>query len=608
MSFRTPVVLAALVAILAPVASAQTFTRVAGPWDADSAASRSVNWVDLDGDGDLDLFVSNGHVGGEINFLYRNEGDGTFTKIPGDPIATYAMPSDGASFADVDNDGDLDGFVVAWYDSNNSYFRNEGLGNFTQLVVPPLTTDHGYSETCNWGDYDNDGRLDLFVSNSGSPTLGGPKVNFLYHQESDGTFTRILTGAIATDAFYSRGMSWIDYDNDGDLDVFVCNERNGAENLYRNELVETGSANFTKITAGPLVTAAGNTYSASWGDVDNDGDFDVFLANGSPGSQFNAFFLNNGDGTFTRVTTDSVTTDLGPHLSCAWGDMDNDGDLDLYVTGAYGSTAGTSVLYRNRLREDGALSFRPVRTAGPITSDSGYMYGCAWGDYDRDGDLDMFVAKTVGENEPNALYRNENANGNHWLEVRCVGTTANRSGIGAKVRVLATIGGTPVRQLREVDGQSGYCGENLDQHFGLGDGTVIDSLIVEWPGGGRDVSTQVPVDRIVSVVQGAGVTGVDASTEGPPRVALAQNAPNPFAARTRIAFALQRESKVTLFVLDLQGRRVRTLVDGRLNPGRHQASFDATGLPSGVYFYDLVSRASDEAGDTTTRGRMVIVR
>ncbi len=596
MKLHHPLLAITLLFLSASESIPQSFTKInTGAIVNDGGASRSVNWVDYDNDGYLDLFVSNGLEGGQENFLYHNDHNGTFTKITTGPLVTGLSPSDGASWGDYDNDGDLDAVVVAWYDSMNAFYDNNGNGTFNQIVAGPVVNDRGYSETCNWGDYDNDGYLDLYVTNSGSPSLGGPRVNFLYHNNHDGTFSKVTTGEIVTDAFYSRGASWVDYDNDGDIDMFVANERGHNENLYRNMLKENGTATFTKITTGSPVADGGNSMSGSWGDVDNDGDLDLVVTNGWPSASFNFFYLNNGNRTFTRVLNDTLVKTAGYHVGSAWGDIDNDGDLDLFIATAYGPSASKNLLYKNMLRENGSLSFQRIGT-GAIVNDLGYSYGCAWGDYDRDGDLDMFVAKTLNENENNALYRNDNSNGNHWFVVRCVGVSSNKSGIGAKIRIKATIGGQATWQLREVDGQSGYCGQNLDQHFGLGDATIIDSMKIEWPNGTVDTYTNIAVDRISTAREGAGLTGIDEKQGSiPTDFKLLQNFPNPFNPSTKIGFRLQASGFTTLRVYNPLGQEVRTLVNNWMSPGEHEVSFDASELSSGVYYYSLQANALHES-------------
>jgi hypothetical protein len=510
------------------LAEAPAFTKImTGAHVTTPSASRSVNWIDYNKDGVLDLFVSNGPSSGQNNFLYRGDGppEYSFTPVTGSPIVQDNAKSDGSSWADVDNNGTLDAFIVNWYGQNNMLFMGDGHGAFTRVTSGIVVTDGGYSETCSWGDYDNDGHVDLYVTNSGYIGVRAWE-NSLYHNNGDSTFSKILSGEIVTDAYYSRGCTWIDYDSDGDIDLFVANENGGNNCLYRNMLVESSTATFQKVTTGSIVNDGGDSWSGSWGDYDNDGDPDLFVANTS--NQDNFLYTNNGDGTFTKVTAGVIVHDGGWSASGAWGDLDNDGDLDLTVTSAYGPSQLRNVLYRNTLMETGEAHFEKV-ISGPFVNDAGFSYGIALGDYDRDGDLDAFVAKTYSENENNALFRNDYAGGNHWLEVKCSGNPSNRAAIGARIRARAIVGGIPQWQLREISGQSGYCGQSLEAHFGLGDATVIDSLIVLWPSGNTDVFTSVGTNRVLSIVEGDTlpvhpVFPPDGSMDQPPSVSFSWTA------------------------------------------------------------------------------------
>ena len=178
---------------------AQFFTKIiTGPLVSTAGDSRSVNWVDVNNDGLVDCFISNGPSGGQNNRLYINNGSGGFSLTLNDPIVTDSKPSDGATFADSDNDGDLDCFVVNWYNVNNLFYLNTGSGAFSQVTTGIQSNDAGYSETASWGDYDKDGLVDLYVTNS-----AGSKKNFLYRNTATSTFTKISTGAIVNDVFDS---------------------------------------------------------------------------------------------------------------------------------------------------------------------------------------------------------------------------------------------------------------------------------------------------------------------------------------------------------------------------------------------------------------------
>jgi hypothetical protein len=304
--------------------SAQYFTKVIdGPLVNTIGDSRSVNWIDVNKDGWIDCFISNGPTGGQNNFLYLNDKHGNFTAVLADPLTLDNKPSDGASFGDVDNDGDIDAFVVNWYNVNNLFYLNNGQGQFNQIDTGKLVTDAGYSETASWGDYDQDGLLDLYVTNS-----AGTYKNYMYHNNGSG-FSKVATGLPVMDAYASRCVNWTDVDGDGDLDLFVTNENNQNENLYIN-----AGGIFTSAANSDLVNNHGNTMSASWADYDNDGDMDVFLAN-DQGK--NALFQNNGQLSFTKIINDTIVQTAARSFSAAWSDVDNDGDLDLFVTNSFGT-------------------------------------------------------------------------------------------------------------------------------------------------------------------------------------------------------------------------------------------------------------------------------
>ncbi len=348
---------------------------------------------------------------------------------------------------------------------------------------------------------------------------------------------------------------------------------------------ENGAASFEKITTGALVTDRAISWGASWGDYDNDGDLDVFVANFS--GQNNALYRNDGNGAFTKITDGIIVSDGGFSASTGWGDYDNDGDLDLFVTNAFANVQVKNYLYRNDLMETGAATFEKV-TTGDHVNDLGWSYGFSWGDYDRDGDLDIFVARTFNEAQNNAFYRN-NGNSNHWLEINGVGTTSNRSAIGAKLHVKATIAGAPVWQRRDIEGQSGYCNQNLQAHFGLGAASVIDSLKVQWPSGKIDILTNLKADTAMTITESPSTSVQEGAHEPTPReFELSQNFPNPFNPATTIRYHLPEAQPVKLIVYDTLGQTVATLVDEKKSAGAHTVVFDAPQTASsGLYFYRL---------------------
>ena len=451
------------------------FTKVIqGPVVEQSSDSRSVNFVDVNNDGWEDLFISNGPRSGQHNFLYINQGDGTFTSLTNDPIVEDGAKSDGATFADIDNDGDLDAYVVTWYGQQNYFYRNEGNGSFLLDKDPVLTTNGTYSETASWGDVNNDGWLDLFLTNS----EGKSKQNQLFLNQNGNSFQSIETPANQTNTL-SRSVNWVDINTDGKSDLFITNEGKSPNELYLNSgkapfFLPQQSAIWNELPTGSI--------SASWGDVDNDGDLDLFLANAGYYQEVNnQLLLNDGQGNFTPKLESPLTKDGGCSYGSAFGDFDNDGDLDLMVANGFCQANLENWLYEN----DGQGNFTSLSAALPNMSNH-CSFGLAWGDINNDGFLDLAIANCQnGKNQAqpvNDLYLNT-GNANHWLKIKLEGTTSNRSAIGATIRVLTKDG---IWQMRYINTQSGYCGQNsLNAHFGLGSKKRVKKIEVIWPSGKR---------------------------------------------------------------------------------------------------------------------------
>jgi hypothetical protein len=460
--------------------------------------SQGVSWADFNNDGLQDVYVTNGTQGAkQANLLYQNNGDDTFTQIMSGAIVTDAYITAGATWGDYDNDGDLDLYVANTEDNKlgpkaNILYSNDGDGTFSTITTAgPPVTDEEFSCAPAWGDYNNDGHLDLFVKNG----WFNKQPNSLYRSDGDGTFTDI-TGislvSTATDvASFIAGAAWVDYDMDGDLDLFTCSGSGANNLLWRND----GGEVFTKLA----LFDSGDSQACSWADYDNDGDQDLFITNYgedqfSPEANF--LYRNDGSDTFVRLNSGDFATDIKFSQGSAWGDIDNDGDLDLYVGNDGGSATYPSDLYLNN--GDGTFT---KNTSTVAATQSGYIYGLAMADYNNDGFLDIFAARQ-GQNY---LYKNvelSNGNANHWIKFKLVGTTSNSAGIGAKIKVRATINSTDVSQWREISGQTGFASQNsLIAHFGLGDATMIPEVRVEWPSGIIQTLTNVSVDQLLTITE-----------------------------------------------------------------------------------------------------------
>lgn len=584
-----------LIGFAAVSANAQTFTRItSGPLSSDFGGFLGAAWGDYDGDGYVDLFVANNQ---KQNLLFHNDGNGSFTKITVGETVTDRAVSYSATWGDYDNDGDLDLFV-ANRGGGNFLYRNDGA-SFTRVKDGAIATDNFGSISASWGDYDNDGDLDLFVANVAAN-------NLLYQNNGNGTFTKITSGPIVTDRVVDSVVGlWGDYDNDGDLDLYVVN---GWFALYENFLYRNdGKGNFTKITAGRIVTDVEGSTGGSWGDYDNDGFLDLYICN-SVNDAANSLYHNNGNGTFTKITAGDLITDLGHSSGSSWIDYDNDGDLDLFVVNVF---SALNKLYRNN--GDGTFT---KMTSGAIVTDVGFPFGCGWADYDNDGDQDVFVTNGgISQTRSNFFYRND-GNQNQWIRIQCKGTVSNTSAIGTIIRVKATIAGKAVWQMQQLSGQTGFLGQNsLAPEFGLGNATVIDSLVVQWPSGKKVVRTNVAPNQFLKIAEES-TTAVsderDAAT--PLRYRLADNYPNPFgsdaifsAVGTTIEFELPRPGAVKLEIYDLLGQKIRTLVDQMQTTGIHRVIWDGKNelgksVVSGIYLYGMTT------SDFKVTKRLLLIR
>ena len=451
----------------------------------DASSSWGVAWGDYDNDGFDDLYVAEYDMNSG-SFLYHNNGDGSFTKETSGVVTSDGGSSIAGTWGDYNNDGQLDLFVANNTGAMNALYKNNGGGNFTKITTGDIANYSGYCHGASWVDYNNDGYLDLFVTDY-MPT----RFNLLYKNNGDETFTLITNSLIAQEAKYSIGATWADYDNDGDMDVFVPATNGESNSLYRND----GADVFTKMDNVGISADNANSVGCSWGDYDNDSDLDLFVTNTS--GQNNFFYQNNGDGTFTAITSGLLVSDGGLSSSSNWIDFDNDGDLDLYVCN---DQSDQNTMYIN----NGDGTFSKLETF--LSENLGNSYSQAWSDFDNDGDLDVLVGNH--SNETNVFFENSIANCNSWLCMNLTGINANRSAIGARISVKATIYGVGLWQLKEVSAQTGGGAgsqNSLKKLFGLGDATTIDSIIIKWPSGYRQELINQNINACIDLVEGDGI-------------------------------------------------------------------------------------------------------
>jgi len=464
------------------------FTEIALPLFNIAGGSSGASWSDVNNDGTLDLLIVAKAQGGII--LVTNRGDGTFAKALNSGVPDAGLG--GGPFGDIDNDGDVYLFVSG----ANGFYRNTSAGKFAALTALTPAPAVSGTYTAAWGDCDNDGFLDLFCGNY---YTGGP--NFLFHNNGQSGFTKVIDLAPARDRSYSQGVAWGDYDNDGLADLLVSNTSGQKCLLYHND----GASGFTKITNSPITTVAGNYACGAWGDYDHDGYLDLFLCGYK---ERRRLFHNERNGSFSQALSAGFTAaDVGEDQSASWIDFDNDGHLDLFICGGGLVYGLKDALYRNN--GDGTFT---RRLRGSLVNDQGEGAAAAWGDFDRNGFPDLFITNFQNTgSRSNFLYR-ANGNSNAWLNVRLTGCVSNRSAIVTKIRVTASIGGKPLQQLREISGGGAYLAQNsLEAMFGLGDATNVDSVSIEWPSGIVQELRSVATRQFLSVTEPPRIAGANLS-------------------------------------------------------------------------------------------------
>jgi uncharacterized repeat protein (TIGR01451 family) len=459
------------ISIWQPNLFSQTFEKITNSPINDPMEAIGTSWGDFDSDGDLDLFINawTSSVDNPKGYgrFYLNNCNGDFTRITAIPeniLNDEGTWAGGTSWIDYNNDGFIDLYSGHDGGRNNSLYHNNGDGTFTQIIDLLVVNDSAYTRGHTWGDLNNDGWLDLFLGNDGGNSIH--QSDILYLSNGSLNYTKVTTGDIVNDNIRTQGFSFGDYNNDGYIDIYVTS----LNKLYQNN----GDGTFTTIT-NTIASQAWNGWSCSWVDFDNDLDLDLFF-HGAFGWR-SRMLINNGDGTFSELLNDPLTTTIAHNNGGQqWGDYDNDGDLDILVSDFY-----KNQLYSN----NGNGTFTRITNEIVGNDDIAEAYGATWNDYDKDGDLDLFIPNAFG-NPPNYFYINtyqNNGNQNNWVNIKCKGVQSNSSAIGARIYVKATINGQSKWQMREVNANHScpHGGVNpLEQHFGLGDAVTIDSLKIYW--------------------------------------------------------------------------------------------------------------------------------
>lgn len=469
------------------------------------------------------------------NKLYRNNGNGTFTDVTADAGVGYKGWSMGAAWGDYDGDGDLDLFVTNY--GTNILYRNNGNGTFTDVSREAgVGGVRGFWTGASWADYDRDGDLDLYVCGyvkykfnpadmakvslqykasvpfTLNPSSYPPERNLLYRNNGNGTFTEVAkqTG-VNNPSGRSLSAAWCDFDGDGWQDLYVANDISDNA-MFKN----LGDGKFADVSHSAWVADYRGAMGLGVGDWDNDGDFDIFITHWV--AQENALFSNllyafgnpssrsNGPMRFIDIA-DQVGLGQIALDYIGWGtsffDYDNDSKQDLFVVN--GSTFQDekdpkvlvpmrNLLFWNKGEEDGF--FEVGEASGEVFRQPRVGRGAAFADYDNDGDVDIFIVNHSG---PASLLRNDGGNRNNWLKVRLLAAGGNRFGVGAKIELIA--GGE--KQIQQIGSQPSYLSQNpLEAHFGLGKSQQADQLTVTFPSGRLVERKHIAANQTVVIREG----------------------------------------------------------------------------------------------------------
>ncbi len=553
-------------------------------------------WGDYDNDGWDDLLCDG-------RYLLRNC-QGQFFEDVSIPARIAANnPGGGGTWGDFNNDGWLDFYATNHnLEGEDRLYMNNRDGTFS-FVNDELEIHNGYNptEAAGWGDADNDGFLELYVANSerwidDQHQEYWPDKFYYYSPDFNIFLDFTQQTGIAGFRYYGRGVAWCDFDLDGDMDIYISNYR-----LFPNFLlVNQGNLYFRDEASGrgvqgvPVQGYFGHTIGSAWGDYDNDGDFDLFVGNlAHPRflwfSDKCMLYRNNGapNWNFTDVRENASIKYDETASSPAWGDYNNDGWLDLFITSVYDGRQ--PYLYRNC--RDG--TFENVNYEAGFHQRCYNSWGVAWCDFDKDGRLDLAVGGPNG-----GLFRNidEEREIGKFIQVQLVGTRSNRFAFGARVNLHYG----DLHMTRQVEGGTGTggCQNMLTQHFGLGgslysyDYMEADSLIITWLSGTVDRYYRIPANRRYIATEGVGLTlSVPTDKSQPPiNFTFNQPYPNPFNSKLNIEFAIDRADKVKVDIFNLDGRLVCRLMNDEHPAGTVKLVWDADRQTSGNYLVQISHR------------------
>lgn len=522
-------------------------------------------WVDLDNDGDIDLFVA-------PNKLYKNIGAAQFVAmdtLPFTPLNNYGSSFvGGSSWADLNNDGFIDAVIAS---EPAGVFKNNGNGTFTNIsnTLPGLNNYPAWGAAI--GNWNMDAFLDFTFVHAAGFHSSSMQSSKLYLNNNNSITPQLKTGYQITDSLRPFTVPyWSDYDLDGDMDLFVASGPGGTAGYdfcYKNIKKETGKDSLIRMTSELFATQKQDGQCYNFVDFDNDADLDLCLTN--YGGMVSKLYKNT-NGIYTQINSPWLFA--LPLLSNCWGDYDNDGDLDFITSGD-----GFMLSYYNN---DGLGNFNLKPSIINLTNGAS---GVINGDIDNDGDLDLFAS---GKNNSRQLYLNDTlAQGNNWINIKLVGTVTNKSAIGSIVKIKSLINGSSKWQMREVNAQNSFQGMNdLRIHFGLNTSTIIDSIQIRWPSGTIQNYTNISANNFYTFTESGNVTTITSNFDlfSSNENDWVKFSPNPTNNLVKFWLTHDTENPTFIEVFDSNGKRIKQ------QNFYNKSEIDLSNFEKGVYYFKLI--------------------
>ncbi len=522
---------------------------------------------DYDNDGLEDVFICDRNNGS--NLLFHNLGNMEFEEVSFGVGITTSSETRLPLAADYNNDGYLDLFIGAMT-GNSFLYENNGDGTFSDVTVLSGIVTGGGLQGGAWNDVNNDGWIDLYVGRL-------TESNYFFKNNGDGTFVDIAS-SINADGPQSgglvMGLGFFDYDNDGDDDLFITQDNNRGNLLFRKE--ESGSFTDISVSAGVSLPVMG--MGAAFGDYNRDGMQDVYTSN----MYENSLLQNSPQGYFYDVADSAGVEDIPG--SMAWGtfffDADNDGWLDIFNNNQSGFGNIPNSFFRNLSNG----TFEDLSEAAGLQSYNNGI-GCAYGDLDNDGDLDIIAAGHSYLDGSILLYRND-SQVNNWVQFSLRSEEGDPFAIGAKITLYTQSGS----QFSQVSGGNGYCSQNtFRQHFGLGNENDIDSVVIHWPNGERESFNSPEINQRYLLTKGTGnAFPLNLQEEIiPTEFGIINIYPNPFNLSTKVVYEIPQEGYVTIEIANVLGQIVWADKQYQKTPGKHSVKIELNKSVSSIYFVIL---------------------